>query len=260
MNKLIGLETTFQDYLLQGNQDILHHVIGTNKVPVEVRLGIYGNAYRARLHEALMSSYSILRDYLGDEQFEELCYSYIDSAPSNFRSIRWFGDQLAMFLKTRPPYSEFPYLAELAQFEWTMATVFDAADSCIVQLEDMQTISPEAWINMRLQPHPSVHRISLSWNVVQIWQALSDDQMPDEAQQNTTNVEWLLWRNDLICQFSSLSADEARAIDSMLNHASFGEICEGLCEWVEEENAGMHAASLLKGWITAGIIAQVQIG
>ena len=259
MNKLMNLENAFQDYLLHANQDILHHVIGTSKVPVDIRLGIYGNAYRSRLHEALMSSYSVLQDYLGYEQFETLCYAYIDAHPSHFRSIRWFGDELAAFLKTQSPYDEFPYLAELAEFEWQMAIVFDAADSDLIQLNDMQNIPPDAWMDMRLQVHPSVHRLSLSWNVVQIWQALSEEQMPENPQQSTSNVEWLLWRNELVCQFSSLSEDEAWAIDAMLNNLTFGEICEGLCQWVDEESAGMHAASLLKGWITAGMVTQIKI-
>jgi hypothetical protein len=255
MTKLIELEQPFQNYLLHENNDILQHVVGTTKVPVDVRLSIYGHAYRARLHEALMTTYSVLHGYLGDEQFETLCYEYIDAHPSHFRSVRWFGDELPNFLNEH--YHEYPYLAELAQFEWTMALVFDAADSDVLPLADMQAILPEAWIDMRLAVHPSVHRLSLSWNVVQIWQAVSNDESPEEPQQTEASVDWLLWRNDRVSQFSSLAVDEAWAIDAMINGATFGEICEGLCQWVDEENAGMHAASLLKGWIMAGLITEV---
>ena len=254
MTTLLNIENTFLDYLLHENQSIFQHIIGTNKVPVEVRLGIYGHAYRSRLQEALMTSYSILHQYLGDEQFETLCDAYIDSHPSQFRSIRWFGDQLPTFLNNHEPYHEYPYLAELAQFEWTMALVFDAADSPIMQLEDMQKIPPEAWGDMHLKVHPSVHRIALSWNVVQLWQAITDDQELDEPQQSATNVPWILWRNELTTQFSSLSDDEAWAIDAVASGSTFGELCEGLCQWIEEQNVGMHAASLLKGWITSGLI------
>ena len=259
MNTLRTIENTFQDYLLHAKQDILQHVIGTNKVPVEVRLEIYGHAYRSRLHEALMTSYSVLHSYLGDEQFETLCFAYIDSHPSTFRSVRWFGDQLAAFLRNNQPYNEFPYLAELAEFEWTMALVFDASDAHVMQLEEMQNIPPEAWMNMRLHVHPSVHRLSLSWNVVQIWQAITDEQAVDEPLLNNSNISWILWRNDLMTHFSSLSDDEAWAINAITNNATFGELCEGLCQWVDEQNAGMHAASLLKGWITSGLITAATI-
>ena len=254
MNTLLNLEHAFQNYLLHTNPDILNHVVGTNKVPIDVRLEVYRHAYRSRLHEALTTTYSVLQSYLGYEQFETLCYAYIDSHPSNFRSIRWFGDQLASYLTNNQPYDEFPYLAELAQFEWTMALVFDAADSTVIQFEDMQTIPAEAWTDMRLQIHPSVHRLSLSWNVVQIWQAITDDQTPDEPEIGESALSWILWRNELTTHFSSISDDEAWAIDAAIKGLTFGEICEGLCQWVDEQNVGMHAASLLKGWIASGII------
>ncbi len=254
MTKLMELETTFQNYLLHDNPAIFQHVIGTNKVPIDVRLEIYGHAYRARLHDALAVSYPVLQDYLGEEQFETLCLDYINDYPSPFRSIRWFGDHLPAFLQS---YEEFPYLAELAQFEWTMALVFDAADKSTIQLEHMQQIPPEQWNTLRLQTHPSIHRLTFSWNVIQIWQAINDEQTPDEPQQSSVPIEWILWRNELISQFSSLPADEAWAIDAMINNQTFGEICEGLCQWVDEANVGMHAASLLKGWITAGLITNI---
>jgi hypothetical protein len=43
----------------------------------------------------------------------------------------------------------------------------------------------------------------------------------------------------------------------MLCERSFGDICEGLCQWVSEEEAGQRAASLLKTWIQLGLLAEV---
>ncbi len=43
---------------------------------------------------------------------------------------------------------------------------------------------------------------------------------------------------DRTSQFVSLSLDEAWAIDAMINGANFGEICEGLCQWVDEKMQG----------------------
>lgn len=258
MNTLFDIENKFQNYLMHTNPDIFNHVVGTCKVPADIRLGVYENAYRARLIEALIAAYPILQSYLGAEPFEDLCFAYIDQHPSNFRSIRWFGDQLAAFMSKNLPYKEFPYLSELAKLEWTMALAFDAADSPIVRLEDMQNIPPEAWADMRLQIHPSAKFLSLSWNTVQIWQMITDEQeppLPEEIQP----ITWLIWRNDLMSQFTSLSTDEAWAIQSLIKNATFGEVCEGLCQWIDEEKAGMRAASLLKGWIVAGLIAGIII-
>lgn len=259
MSKLHFLENTFQDYLLTTNPAIFQSVIGTAKVPAEVRLAIYSDAYRSRLHEALSASYSIVEKYLGHEPFQALSYAYIDEYPSAFRSIRWYGDRLAVFLRQHPTYKQYPHLAELAQFEWTMALVFDEKDSLTMPLEAMLTIPPQAWADMRFQTHPSIKRLSLSWNAVQIWQAVKDENSPEEPQQYETPLSWILWRHELMSQFSSLQDDEAWAIDAMMDGLTFGDICEGLCQWVDEETVGVHAASLLKGWITSGLITKVDV-
>jgi hypothetical protein len=257
VNKLLCLENNFQDYLLHGHPAILQSVAGTTKVPTEVRLAIYGDAYRSRLHEALSANYSILEKYLGYEQFQALCYAYIDEYPSSFRSIRWFGDQLDAFLRQHPIYKDYPYLAEFAQFEWTMTLLFDAEDGQAMSIDMMQTVPPEAWMNMRFEAHPSIKRLSLSWNVVPIWQAVNEEQTPEEPYQYESPLSWLLWRNGLMTHFSSLKGNEAWAVNAMIDSSTFGDICEGLCQWVGEDKVGEYAASLLKGWIIAGLITKV---
>ncbi len=43
----------------------------------------------------------------------------------------------------------------------------------------------------------------------------------------------------------------------MLSQDSFGEICAGLCEWVDEAQAPARAAGMLRAWVDEGWIAQV---
>jgi hypothetical protein len=257
MTDLKNIQAYFQNYLLHAEPTIFHHTLGSSKVPIEVRLGIYEHAYRARLHDALADTYPVLQNHLGEEEFEKLCYAYIDAYPSSFYSIRWYGDNLALFLTQDNNYSAFPYLIELARFEWTLTLVFDAADSSVLPLQAMQNIPAHAWSAMQLQAHASVHRLSFDWNIVAIWQAITEDQIPPAPQKNTQTVEWLLWRQGYSSQFISLNADEAWALDALLQQQSFETICQGLCQWVDEEQAGIHAASLLKSWIEAGLIAEV---
>lgn len=59
-------------------------------------------------------------------------------------------------------------------------------------------------------------------------------------------------------RFYSLEQDEAWAIDSMLKELTFGELCEGLCQWHHEDTVGMKAATLLKNWIQAGLISEIK--
>ena len=82
-----------------------------------------------RLIEALDDTYSVLHKLLGDETFVSLAEMFIAAHPSVHRSIRWYGRELADFLLNCPPFSEQPILSEIARFDWTLAEVFDAADT-----------------------------------------------------------------------------------------------------------------------------------
>lgn len=254
--KLLQLQNDFQEYLLQMNKAIQCHVIGTEKLSIETRLAIYENAYYARLVNALETTYPILKKYLGDENFNQLARVYAHRYHSHYRSIRWFGDQLSQFLEKDTRYQTLPYLAELAQFEWIMSLVFDAADAHPLGVLDVEKIPIEQWEYMRFQTHPSLHTLNLQWNVIAIWQALSDDETPVPFKKNQPST-WVAWRQELISQFCSLTPEEDWALHAMLMGKTFGEICEGLCQWKEMSDVSLYAASLLKGWVIAGFITQI---
>ena len=256
---LVNVQQDFQDFLLYGKLAITAQVRGDENVSVTQRLGIYKNAYSARLEEALAHNFPLMNIYLGGDQFGELTSAYCACHPSIHRSIRWFGDQLENFLTHDSHYGNFPYLAEMARFEWAMTLVFDAADSPIVQIPDIACIAPENWQDMRLSPHPSLQRRDFTWNVPDICQSLLQEQEPDELVETKPSIPWLLWRKDFTNFFTALNANEAWALDALINGATFGEIGEGLCQWFDEDQAGMHAASLLKGWLEQHLITKVNI-
>ena len=70
----------------------------------------------------------MLAKLLGEADFAALAAAYIAAHDSPYFSIRYYGDALAKFLATREDYAAAPVLAELAQWEWAMTAVFDAAD------------------------------------------------------------------------------------------------------------------------------------
>lgn len=254
MSTLRAMQDKFQEYLLLSSDCIQHDIVSTQNVPAATRLAIYGDAYQLRLIDSLATTYPILYLYLGSDEFEVLARDYIKQYPSTYRSIRWFGDQFAEFLKQHADYQEYEYVAELAAIEWAMTLVFDAQDASVVSLETMQHIPIESWPNMRFKPHPSLHCLLLSWNVMPIWQAISLEEELPEPDLYDSPRHWILWRKGLETRFCDLDDDEALALKSMCLGDTFGELCEGLCQWHDVEQAPLRAASLLKGWILEGLI------
>jgi hypothetical protein len=233
------------------------HVLGSERVPVATRLGIYGNAYVSRLTEALARNFPALARLLGEGDFHALAADYVRAHDSPFFSIRYYGDALAEFLATDENYTAAPVLAELARWEWAMTSAFDAADVVSLGHEALAGVPPQQWAQLRFGWHPSVQRLTLWWNVPQLWQALSEERARPEMTLDATPVEWLLWRENLTSYFRSLPKTEASMLDAARGGWPFGELCALLCEELGDSEAPAQAATLLRGWITAGLIVGV---
>ncbi len=253
--KLNELEHGFYRHLRGDNDEFVEHIVGTDKVDAPTRLAVYANAYRRRLIEALDSNYPILRQMVGDDGFERIALDYLAThAPTHF-SIRWFGDRLPAFLGEHADYGADSRLAELAAWEWSMTEAFDAADRAVLGVDAMATVAPEDWAGLQFGFHPSLRRLTLEWNIPTIWKAVTADAeaTPPPAVLDQPQA-WLIWRNGITSYFRSLDAAEADALDSARAGAGFGEVCEGLCAFVSEDEAPLHAAQYLKTWLTDGLI------
>lgn len=257
--KLLNLQTEFQDHLIRPERTaILQHIAGTAQADAETRLGIYAEAYRLRLIEALDTDFPVLHALLGDDEFERMARAYIDAHPSRHFSIRWFGQHLSDFLRATPPYREHPAVGEMAAFEWTMTLAFDAADDPLLALDAMAAVPPASWPDLRFTAHASLHRLDLSWNVPAVWKAHAAGEDVHAPEKNPHPIAWVLWRQDLTTYFRSLEVDEAWALDALIAGQPFADLCQGLCEWIDAQHVAAHAAGLLKNWIGDGMIAAVK--
>jgi hypothetical protein len=251
------LQRDLQRHLLNEDGAIADAIVDAPPLPVAARLGIYANGYRVRLIDALDNTYPLLHRLLGDDDFMALGEAFVAAHPSMYRSIRWYGRELAEFLRRTPPHADQPILAELAQLEWTLAEVFDAADAEPASRAALAAINPSAWSELRFEFHPSLRRLLLRWNSAAAWKALNSEETPPHPECSEQTVPWLLWRQDLQNYFRSMTADEAVALDCALRGRSFGEICEALAEWLPEEEIPLRAAGLLGLWADSGIIVAI---
>lgn len=221
------------------------------------RIGVYVDAYRLRLIEILADDYSALSTWLGEHEFARVAKAYIAAHPSDTRSVRWFGRHLGAFLQDHE--ADRPLLAELARFEWAQGIAFDAGDAEPVSMQQMAAIPPDRWPQLTFQLDPSVQRLGLHYNVAELFPALVSDQPCPEVRVETVPVCWLIWRRDLKVRWRKLAKDEAAGLDAIAGEADFGRLCEVLCEsgGMDETEAPQYAASMLKRWLSDGLIAGV---
>ncbi|HKQ12121.1 MAG TPA: DNA-binding domain-containing protein [Steroidobacteraceae bacterium] len=252
MSALAQLQRDLQHHVLNGDAAIADAVNGTAAVPAATRLAVYSNAYRIRLADALGDTMPHLRQLLGEDEFGVVAAHYIDAHPSQFASIRWFGDCLAQELKRS--HSDRPWFAELACWEWALAASFDAEDAPTVGIEALASVAPTAWGELRLAFHPSVQQLELQTNAQALFKALAEEQSPPHPAILAAPQSWLLWRQDLKTQYRSLEPDETAALAVVRDGGSFGEMCEALCEWHEAEAVPLVAAGMLKRWIVEELL------
>ena len=257
MNPLARVQDDFQAFMLRSDTAIESHVIGTQRVSIATRLAIYGDGYASRLIEALEANYPVLAKLLGSEDFSTLATAYVRAHDSQYRSVRYYGAELADFLASRSEYLRAPVLAELARWEWAMTEAFDAADATPIDVGALTRVAPERWAELHFEFHPSVRRLALFWNVPQTWKALTNDAARPEQSVQATPAQWLLWRRDLQTFFRSLQLPEVAALDAALDRRSFGEICASLARHFTTEETPARAAVFLRRWVTSGLITAV---
>lgn len=129
------------------------------------RLQVYANAYVARLVECLEQQFPALRRALGEDGFTTFAQAYLEEHPSTHWSLDRLGAELASFLaRTRPERTgDAPdwadMLAELAELEWTVLTVFDGPGierRDVLDPGSLRKLAPERFAQARLELAPSV--------------------------------------------------------------------------------------------------------
>ncbi len=256
---LQDLQNAFQHYVLSGDREqpaIANLIDGRYGLPVPQRLAIYFDAYRIRLREALAEAFDKTYSYVGDETFAELCNNYIDQHPSQFRNLRWFGDQFAAFAAETLP--DYPMVAELARFEWALSLAFDAQDAPVLAATDLQSLAPEAWETIGFTLHPSVQMLPLQWNVPAIWLALGREETPPDAQNVEPACDWLIWRKDLQPHFRSLSAFESMALQGLALGQSFSDVCSAAAE-ASDIDITEQIAGWLHTWMSESVLTAYQL-
>lgn len=248
------LQHAFQDHVLRGGAAIVPQIKSSAEVSPAVRLGIYAEAYRLRLIDALAHNYPRLQQLLGMEAFAELAQRYVDEHPSTSVSVRWFGHQLGDVLSDNRTQ---PWLAELARWEWAIAAAFDAQDATPRDEAALTEVAPAAWPTLRFHFHPSMQRLQLHTSAPATFKALSDEtDCPAPATLESPQA-WLIWRQNLATRYRPMAHEEAQALDTLHNDGTFGQLCDVLCEWLDPGEVPVRAATFLKGWVSEGLIVGV---
>ena len=151
MKDLASLQRAFQRHVYRPGRAMERAVLATPRANAARRLGVYADAYRSRLVEALGNDYPALQGLLGETGFDRMMREFVAAHPSRHPNLRWYGGELAGFLTCSARWRRRPLLAELATFEWALGLAFDAADAPALGTDALARVPAAQWPRMRQQ-------------------------------------------------------------------------------------------------------------
>lgn len=232
-------------------------IAGDERLSAAERLDVYANMYFFRLKDALAEDFAKTESVLGEARFHNLVTDYLLAHPSEHWSLRYAGKALAPYLAFHPIAKDFPWLGDLAAFEYARADVFQAEDAAILSRNDLAAVAPEGWEGLFFRPVPALHLLRLSWAVDELWERLDEGGEAGDVAEGERSV--LLFRDGTRARHQLLPPDEAMALRLLLSGRSFGEICERLLTAGDMEEAAARAAALLAGWVDRGLLASFAV-
>ncbi len=233
-----------------------HQVEDNGNIDINTRLGIYQNAYKIRLQETIDTDHNVLGMYLGGELYDLMMTEYISCNPSQQFSLRHFSQQLPHFLSVQSPFNDHPQLFELARFEQRLLNAFDAPDSERASFEALKELPPQDWPELKLRFHPSVQLLENNWNVVEIYKALKENQVPPDPVHEENN--WLLWRNsENLTEFRPINEVAYTMLVDFQKGSNFSQVCQSLLELMSEKDVSNAALEILIYWLNSGVVARL---
>ncbi|MGE4095981.1 MAG: DUF2063 domain-containing protein [Candidatus Binatia bacterium] len=231
---------------------LLRLVRSHGALSAEARLDIYAQMYCARLLDALQEDFPRVAAVVGEERFRAVGRHYLRRHPSTQPSLRYLGRAFAEFLSTQSLTHSFPFLPDLARLEWHRLEVFDAVDTALLRVTDLQAIPAEAWATLRLRLIPAVHLLTCKWPVHKLW--VNEERPLNDLSPTKTTLR--IWRQDFLVYQSNMDLIEQTALTQMQGGQPFAAICAALEPLLPNEHVATTVGSLLLRWIEDGILAR----
>lgn len=256
MTSLREIQEYFQAYMLNKDDDRILPHISNMSAPAKDRLDIYRNGYYLRLLEVVDKDFPCLKTICGEELLHEWGREYIQAYPSDHYSVCYFNRNFTQFLRETKREA---FYAEVAEFEWALTRVLDAADAKPITMQDLAAIPGDSWPYLQFGLHPSIEIHDFHYNVAQICYAIMFEEELPERIYSEKSIPWMIWRFDCNSYFESVNEQQLYMLHAIQQRRNFSEICEGLCQWFTEEEVAQFAVGTLQFWIQKEIIAEAYV-
>jgi hypothetical protein len=229
--KLAAFQEKFVDAVLNGEGEavIANIVKPAGRLNPKEVINVYRQDYFARLSEALGETFGAVWAVLGDDDFHQLCRDYIKQHPSIFKDLGHYGNLLALYLKQTPHHEDFPWISDLAQFEWDFWEIFHAAEN--LKRDAFEGIDETHFANIKIEFAAMTKLYAWDTSLYSIWRQRDDAEALGEVE--TESFEAVcLYKDGVSVGARTMTRAEHGVFDSLIKGAT---IAEALSSWGDED-------------------------
>jgi len=269
-----GAESEEAQRLIRLKRGELEAVIGRSRnLTAAERMGIYANAYYARLLECLAAYFPMLQKTLGEEIFEGFAFEYLQQYPSKSYTLDRLGENFARFLEETRPEPEageepgaigWPdFLIDLAVLEHNVNRIFDGPGvegRPLLTAEALRTFPAERFAEARLVPVPCLRLLAFRFPVNAYYTAIRRAGEGDEAPVPDPEPEHLaLTRRDFVVRRYPLTPAQHALLEKILAGAPVGEAIAAAAETsgLEDDALAAELQSWFRLWVAEGFFQSI---
>lgn len=212
--------------LAASQRDFLAEIAASDDPPTAGSIGmaIYQNAYRARLADALTTSFDRTRRWVGDGAFTAASAHYIITHPPRSWTLDAYGDRFAEVLTDL--FAEDAEVAELAWLEWHMQQAFAAEDKPELTAPELSGagLREDEWETLRFVMAAGFAARDVRHDCAALWHALGTEVAGQFTPTRIEPTTLLVWRRGMSPHFRLLDCDEFAALDQLAAGKSFGAV------------------------------------
>jgi hypothetical protein len=237
------------------------------------RLGVYGNAYFARLLECMRELFPATVCAVGEEAFDQFTLEYLQAYPPHSYTLEHLSDQFVDFLEETRPADEgefgdlggswTEFVVDLARLEWTIDKVFDGPgveNSPRLSSEQLQAIPPAEWPHARIEVASCLRLLEFRFPVNDYYTEFRQGNKPDypaaaESFAAISRRDYVVRRFDLSSpQFALLAALSAgETIEAAIAAAAEAFFAAG----GDEEQLAASLPRWFQAWTAEGFFVKV---
>lgn len=214
------------------------------------QLKVYTNAYRYRLYDVVAEDYPVLQHYLGNERFEGLINSFVNTIPSEHFNIGRYAAKLPQFITKHIAGDEFAF--ELCELETAICQLSDPAETIALTPEHLAGMTPEVLMQSKLEPREALQLFEFNYPVNKYYLEVNNEVNPSAPEPGKTYLvvfrhEDTVWRMDL-------AAGEYNMLKLLFSGHTVGQALEIM----QGEDIAANLGEWFARWMRNGLLAYKQ--